>query len=78
MEGKEETKYVFNEVEDVENLEADELKKYAKELQVRLANEKSNVKMYQNWWYEEKQKVDTIKADVESLKKITNLMVEKW
>lgn len=70
--------YVFNEVEDVQKLNENELRSYVCELQQRLADEKKNTSMLRDWWYEEKNKIENIKADVESLKKITNLMVEKW
>lgn len=75
---KEQEKYVFGKAEDVMKLESDELRVYAKELQQRLADEEKRVGQYQKYWYEESRKVDGIKADVETLKKIFNLIVEKW
>lgn len=75
---KEEKKYVFNEVEDVSKLEGTELRRYAVELQERLAESQKNAKNLQDWWYNERMKVEHIKEDMETLKKITNLMVEKW
>lgn len=75
---KEEKKYVFNEVEDVNKLEGTELRRYAAELQERLAESKKSAKNLQDWWYTERMKVEHIKEDMETLKKITNLMVEKW
>jgi hypothetical protein len=75
---KEEKKYVFNEVEDVNKLEGTELRRYAVELQERLAESKKSAKNLQDWWYAERMKVEHIKEDMETLKKITNLMVEKW
>lgn len=75
---KEEKKYVFNEVEDVSKLDGNELRRYAAELQERLAESQKNAKNLQDWWYNERMKVSHIKEDMETLKKITNLIVEKW
>ena len=75
---EEKKEYVFNEVEDVKQLAEDELRVYATEMQERLKEAQKQVKMYQGWWYEEQQKVETIKADVATIKKVLNLMQEKW
>ena len=72
------SKYVFKADEDVMKLSVDELKKYAKELQARLAKALDESKQYQNWWLADRQRVDAMKAAVEAVKKIANLMIEKW
>lgn len=72
------SKYVFKADEDVTKLSVDELKEYAKELQARLAKALDESKQYQNWWLADRQRIDAMKADVEAVKKIANLMIAKW
>lgn len=75
---EEKKEYVFNEVEDVKKLAEDELRVYATELLARLRESQKMQKAYQGWWYEAQQKIDGIKADVETIQKVFNLMQEKW
>lgn len=78
MEKNDEKKYVFNEVEDVEKLDSEELKQYAKELEKRLAEAKADATTYKQLWYKNAAKMDAIMSDVDMLKKLFNLITERW
>ena len=78
MEKNDEKKYVFNEVEDAEKLDSEELKQYAKELEKRLAEAKADATTYKQLWYKNAAKMDAIMSDVDMLKKLFNLITERW